>query len=669
MKTLLLLAAIGLACVPGRPAAAETIFAPSSDLAEAVATTFDELLASDRPSAFYRLCRAALDADDPGLVRHADGRFLAVALYARCRIAALRGAELERWREFAEPEARGCEGVRGARPPVHDLRRLVDRFPNTGVAARAAKRLADALVERGDLAGALEIVETALDWALAEDLAGALSRRGGFLRGRLGLLAAGGIETSPAADARASRRLTASFARPLARLRWREAEAGRAEPVWTVFGESMVLRMRPNRIRAVLLDARGLPDRACPPLFTAASVAHALALRHRILLTTRAEASPWILPSGRRDVPSNRIIAVDAPANRGAWELPSDRFRSGRWRVAVFVSPCVDLGDDVGVVLTRVARGGTETSSLLRIDPETGAVRGERTLFTRLPGRDAPGLAPRASWEAAASGSRLFLSDGRSVLVLLEAGCVRWIHPHGAVEPLFRTGPPWRRSLLCRPARVFAAPPDALRLYAFRAVDGALLASRALAPAVRLFDGGGGRVWVQGEREVGWFLAGDPDLALRARRELPSGAGAGFVFGTVLAVPCEGRLALFGSSDAFRKTLVVPGPRVDFSRRGDALMRVGSDAATVFRVPEDRAAEMLGILPYVSDADAAAAIRLFLPWLGSSDARLRRWAWDLLQDRAGVAPGFDPDAGEAERKRALRDLERRLGVSRGEEGG
>ncbi|GEM_PF-2771864 len=644
------------------PTPSRLVGVKTSPLSERLQDEWDELAGGNDPADFHTLCRRALDAGDDGMAAHPDGRWLRTGLYVSARLFELREDALASWRRFAGPGARGAERALPPRPPERALLAIVRRFPNTIPAFRAALRLADRRLEEGRPEDALEILEGVPAWEDAPALAARAATRTAFLRARLGL-DAGRPEAADrlGKNRRDGRRLTASFARPLGRREWTSPDPPPAGPVWMAVGEQRLVLIEPHRVEAVALRESGALETRVTSRRLASSAARAFLDRDRLFVTTKTEPWPWKLPSGKREKPGNEILALDPDAGRLLWEARPPASLEVQGRTAAFVSGAVVWRGEVAVVVSRRPRGGAEETFLLRLDASGGTVLGRvRLAATARPPRETG--APSLRWTLLPRLERLFACDGRGRVLCLDDAGLRWIHDAEASSP-DPFPPPWRlqrRPLAVVSGRVLAAPLVPPGLVCLRAFDGARLGTRA-APALQaLVPAEPGRVWARGEGWVARVRVGDPALAFHAERTVEAGSGTAFAFGSILGLPARGRLHLVGSSPAYRKTVVVPGATAAFAVRDGILYRGRYGSASAFRLPRRRSDRVLGALPYIEKAPEAEAVVLLFPWLSSGDARLRRWAADLLRRRTGRAFDFDPDAPEAKRREALSRLRRRL---------
>ncbi|MHC4597821.1 MAG: PQQ-binding-like beta-propeller repeat protein [Planctomycetota bacterium] len=645
----------------GRPST--PLFLRNTELSAFLEERFDGLASGKNPGAFYRAVQSVFEADDEGLVRAGEDRFLRSPLFVRERIGLLHGPALEGWRAFAEPEARGLLAREPSRTPEASLARIVRRFPNTPAALECALPLLDLRIERGDFLGAADLLEDALLWTGPETLRTRLARRARFVRSRLGT-APPREERLFHRDSRDARQLASAFNRPLGQVRWN----ARGFPDGTVLRPlphpEVLIGLSPHRAVVVGLRNDGSPAPPASVWAFAATILEGSCVGRTIYLTSMPEASPWRLPSGRRQKPSNQLFAIE-PLRRGLlWEVFPERITGHEPAHAVFASGVTCHGGDLVAVTTRRVRGGARASYLLGLDPETGDPRWETFLFIRTDppdaGRSAPGRRPRWTLLPAAGG--LFASDGRGILLFVRDGSVQWVRTYEPIPPRDPVAPGGAPVLASVGNRLLAAPRDALRLYALRARDGALLASRAHPPVRKLEPGEAGSVWVEGEGQVVRVHVGDPDLRLRTKRAVPlESGGEGFAFGSLYAVPRSGRLLLIGSSGRYLRNLISPGGRASFCIRDGILYRLRIDSLSAFRIPETRAETALGTLPYVLEAPPDKGTILLLHWLESGDPILRRWASDLLRRITGRDFDFDPDGSAEERRRAVRVIREALG--------
>ncbi|MHC4778360.1 MAG: hypothetical protein ACYTFG_07290 [Planctomycetota bacterium] len=655
LAAFLLLAAIfspGLPARAGEESSEPLVYFKSTETSAYIEENFENLASSGESISLYRVARSAIDSEDEGLVRAGPDRLLIAPLYVRERISTFRGPTLKAWRSLAEPEARGAAARAGRRPGPAALEAVYFRYPNTEVAMRTALNLADVRIEEGRFCDALDVLEDASRWLGPDGLKTRILARSHFVRGRVGL-EAGVTSSSFLTDARNARHLCSAFNRPLGKVTWDPAAVPPGHELQPVLEGKLFLGVSPHRIVAVSLRPDGSPSRAAPVWKFVSSIASAACIDTTAFLTSRPEASPWRLHSGKKEKPVNRIFALEPTGEGLVWVAKPSGLSGSAEKRGVFTSgPMVRKGRILSVI-TRSSSTGALESALLTIDPRHGQVIDEAFLLMK-GARGGKRLSPAVTWRLLEAQGGILAADGEGTVLFVKGGAVQWVRLCPRVPPLESKPRGGGRTMVTVGNRVVAAPRDGVRVYAFRLRDGTEVASRAVPPVRALVRGEGGTVWMQGEGTLARVLAGDPDLRVLSRRAIPlTTCGVGFPFASLFAVPKKGGLLLVGSSGRFLRSLVQPGSAAAFLVRRGVLYRLRRDVLSAFRIPETAADRALGTIPYVASASASTARTVLIPWLSSEDPKLRRWAADLLRQITGQPFDFDPDGPEDERKRAI----------------
>jgi len=643
---------------------ASYLYLKSTELSTYLEGNFSKLSSKADPGPLYRAARSAIDSEDEGLVRAGERRFLLAPLFVRERVGAFRGKALGAWRAFAEPEARGARTEGHASLLRENLQSVVFRFPNTLAALEDSLRLADIQIEAGEFVEALDVLEGGLSWEGPPDLMRRLATRADFARSRLHI--------SPPAegdsflrDARNARQLASAFNRPLGKVRWDDSGFPNGCHLHPVLDGRLLLGLSRNRIVAVTLRGDGSPAGAAPVWRFASSILGAACLGGRAFFTSKPEASPWRLHSGRRERATNSIFALDPTGEGLLWEKSPGGLTGAGRKGSVFSHGMIHTGGKLVTVTTSRSSGSATESVLLHLDPEDGEVLAETFLFVKGPGKGNGGGIRGANWTLLPARGGLVASDGAGVLLFVRDGCVQWVRTYAQVPPADPADLRCRRTLVVVGNRLLASPKDGLCIYAIGMRDGSRIASRATPPVRMLARGEGGSVWLQGEGTVARVHVGDPKLRLRSSRTIPAMAsGDGFVFTSLYAVPTTGGLLLIGSSGRFLRSIVQPGAVPAFLVREGVLYRLRRDALSAFRIPETMADRALSTIPYIAGASKETAQVILIPWLESEDPRLRRWAADLLREKLGRPFDFDPDGPAKERRRAVEALRKALAGGR-----
>lgn len=661
----LFLAALALLTAASVAAAGSSVeITAQTELSSMIERSWASLARGDRPTLFYRIARSALDTPDDGLVSHPDGRFLRTSLFVRSALGELRGKGLASWRLCAEPEARGLCGAAGPAASLSELTGIVDRFPNTRGAAQAALQLADRRLEAGRSEEALEILEEALGWELEKDLAARLGERLTLAYRTLGLVAG----PDRAQRARQGNLDVTRLVTAFGRRRW-EARAPAEGPrrdgaLGVAMNDRAVFVVEAHAVRALPLagDNPGGAYRTASRF--AAQILQWDADGDRLFLASRPEQSPWRRAPGRRAEPTNTLFAVEAGRRGTLWTAsPAGGSADGSAGRAYFASGVLAREGRVMAVLSRAARGGVEEHFLRILDGRTGSLLRQVFLFLRRPD---PAFQHRTgaqlmTWFLAADDRRVYAADARGTLVCLEDDRVLWIREYEDNPPIARHGQPWLKPLLPLAGRLVASPSDGRRFLLLRSKDGSLLSSNRWVNASYLVAGPRGRIWIQYGNSVA--AARLTPSALVSEFETPLKAEPhreGFPFGELFVVPQPGEVALAGLAGPRPRTVRFTGDRPALGVVGSTLLRARRTGISAYRLSFRRSDYAVGILPFLADAPPAAAQTILVPWLSSSDARLRRWAADLLRQTLGLSFAFDPDGPENERREQLRALRARL---------
>ncbi|MHC5081502.1 MAG: hypothetical protein ACYTHN_21070, partial [Planctomycetota bacterium] len=572
------------------------VYLPSSDLSNMIEDVWPRLIQGKHPAEFYRICRAALDGNDKGMVYSEDGRFLQVPLFVRTQIGRLRGEGLSVWRMYAGPEGRGALRALPKPPTAAALGEVVQRFPNTRAGGEACLRQSDLLLEAGRFQEALETLEWTVRWQLSDPFKKRLGDRLAFVRTRLTLSPSPNARGGRSENAEDARKLSAAFSRPVKHMSW-PGPAGKGSQILDVIGnDRYLIIVESRRLVTIPLGSGGLPRGQCSVMNFASTLIHAHSVGRIVYLTTLPTASPWRAPSGKRQKPTNRIFAVDPIRRTILWVANPVLTTPPANLPGIFVSGARRWGDEVVAAVSRRTPGKYLESFLLRLDPATGKPRGETFLFVRTL-RIRKLSFPRFTWALHGREDRLFACDGLGAILCLERDSVRWIRPY-SVSSRVGANSAWRRNLRMAQGRLIAAPRGTSRVLTVRARDGILLSSQRFPRPVHLMKGKGPTLWIVGQDQIARMDGGDPRSVEATLRKIPGSlAKSGIPFESLFIVPYPRRLLLIGSSKSFQRNLVVSSPPVTFRLLNGLLYRIARKAVTVFRIPKRPADMAIGVLP------------------------------------------------------------------------